>query len=302
MVTTYKQMRISFDQPAFLIALCVAIPVLTQAEDGHVLSSPDGRVQVLLEVPLADSAEKPRWSARFRGEQLLTGCRLGLATADSGELLAGARLVHERSRYVDERIPVLFGRSAHASDRFSETRFTLEAREHRRLDVVFRCYTDAIAVRYELPTREGVASVIITNESTSFRLEGEPIVFVQYLENFKTSHEHNVVRTPYREIRPGVLLDMPLTFLWTNSTYVAITEASLRHYAGMSLLRPSGKDAEEDFVCQLTPRPDGTKVVRPLPLQTPWRVVLVGDRPGALLESQTIYCLNDPPVMGTHPD
>jgi alpha-glucosidase len=31
---------------------------------------------------------------------------------------------------------------------------------------------------------------------------------------------------------------------------------------------------------------------------TPWRVVLVGDRPGALLESSTLYCLNDAPAIG----
>ena len=51
------------------------------------------------------------------------------------------------------------------------------------------------------------------------------------------------------------------------------------------------------LVCQLTPRPDGAKVVRPLPLRTPWRVILVGDRPGALLESGTLYCLNEPSVI-----
>jgi alpha-glucosidase len=32
-------------------------------------------------------------------------------------------------------------------------------------------------------------------------------------------------------------------------------------------------------------------------MQTPWRVVLMGDRQGALLESNTIYCLNEPSVI-----
>ena len=62
-------------------------------------------------------------------------------------------------------------------------------------------------------------------------------------------------------------------------------------------MRPAGEAARDELVCQLTPRPDGTKVVRPLPMQTPWRVVLIGDRPGALLESETIYCLNEPSVI-----
>ena len=65
----------------------------------------------------------------------------------------------------------------------------------------------------------------------------------------------------------------------------------------MSLRRSAAPGERVDLVCQLTPRPDGNKVVRPLPLQTPWRVLLIADRPGALLESSTLYCLNEPPVI-----
>ncbi len=248
-------------------------------------------------MPEPGSAERPRWSATFRGKPLLGECGLGLATADAGDLVAGARVLTNNSRSVNERIPVLFGKADHANDRFHELRYTLEALAHRRLDVVFRCYDDAIALRYELPADAKAAPVTITNETTSFRPAGEPEAFVQYLENFTTSHEHNVTATRYPEIRRGALLDLPLTLSWEDGTCAAITEAALRHYAGMSLMRPAGDAARDELVCQLTPRPDGTKVVRPAPLRTPWRVVLVADRPGALLESETIYCLNDPPVI-----
>jgi len=205
--------------------------------------------------------------------------------------------VNERSRFVDERIPVLFGKSDHANDRFHETRFTLETPPRRRMDVVFRCYDDAIALRYELPMGESKGSAVITNEVTSFRLTGEPAAFVQYLEHYKTPHEHNVIATRDADIRRGALLDLPLIFSWPDGTYAAITEAALRHYAGMALMRPAGETARDELVCQLTPRSDGTKVVRSLPMQTPWRVVLISDHPGALLESGTIYCLNDPSVI-----
>ncbi len=267
------------------------------AGDIHLLNSPDGRIRVSIQMPAPGSVERPRWSATFHAKPILTDCGLGLQTADAGDLMIGARVLHARSRSVNERVPVLFGKSDQASDRFHETRYTLESAQHRRADVVFRCYDDAIALRYELPTDDTATSVTITDETTSFRLEGEPTAFVQYLENFKTSHEPNVIATRYRDIRRGTLLDMPLTFSWEDGTYAALTEAALRHYAGRSLLRPAGEEARDELVCQLTPRPDGTKVVRPLPMQTPWRVVLIGDRPGALLESETIYCLNDPSVL-----
>jgi len=94
------------------------------------------------------------------------------------------------------------------------------------------------------------------------------------------------------------LLDLPLTFVWEDQTCVSITEAALRHYAGLALLRPAGDAPPADYLAgRLTPRKDGTKVVRPLPVLTPWRVILIGDRPGRLLESETLYCLNDPPII-----
>ena len=266
-------------------------------EATNVLTSPDGRIQVLLQMPAAGSQERPRWSASYRAEPILTGCGLGLATAEAGDWMVDARALSERRRAVDQRLPVLFGRSDHANNDFREVRYAMETAQHYRADVVFRCYNDAIALRYELPGREQAASVTITNETTCFRPEGRPTAFVQYLENYKTSHEHNVTNVPYGDIRKGALLDMPLTLSWPDGTYAAITEASLRRYAGMSLMRPSGEEGAGDLVCMLSPREDGTKVVRPLPMQTPWRVVLIGDRPGALLESETIYCLNEPSVI-----
>jgi alpha-glucosidase len=198
---------------------------------------------------------------------------------------------------VDRHIDILFGKSDHGNERFHETGLTFETTQHRRLDVVLRCYNDAIAFRYELPKDPTGGSVTITDETTSFRVAGEPTAYAQYLEGYTTSHEHNVTTARFRELRPGVLLDMPLTLAWEDGTYAAITEGALRHYAGMSLMRPSGETLRDDLVCQLTPRPDGSKVVRPLPMQTPWRVVLIGNRPGALLESSTLYCLNEPSVV-----
>ena len=179
--------------------------------------------------------------------------------------------MREHTRSVDKRIPVLFGKAEHAADRFHEIRFSLETPQHRRLDVAFRCYNDAIAFRYELPKDSGAGSVTIADETTSFRVEGEPTAYAQYLESYTTSHEHNVTAVPNREVNGGALLDLPLTFSWEDGTYVAITEGALRHYAGMSLMRPTGSEWRDQLVCKLTPRPHGTKVVRPLPMTTPWR-------------------------------
>lgn len=268
-----------------------------QTDNVHSLTSPDGRIQVTIHLPDGNSAERPGWSASFRGKPVLTECRVGIQTADSGDVMAGARLLRQRDRSVDQRIQVLFGKSDHARDCFQESRFWLETPAHRPVELVFRCYNDGVALRYELPGAKKSAPVVITEETTSFGVEGNPMAYAQYLESYTTSHEHNVTPVRSRDLPPGQLLDMPLTLAWEDGTCAAITEAALRHYAGMSLRRTNGMAVRTELVCQLTPRPDGTKVLRPLPLQTPWRVVLMADRPGALLESDMLYCLNEPPSI-----
>ena len=78
----------------FLLALsAISVP----AQEVHTLQSPDGRIELSLKLPAPDSAEAPSWSARFRGKQILSDCGLGLQTADSGELLAGTRLLEKRT-------------------------------------------------------------------------------------------------------------------------------------------------------------------------------------------------------------
>lgn len=266
---------------------------------GRGVSSPDGRITVRVELPAPGSTVTPCWSATFRGKPLLSVCRLSLSLADKGDVLAGARLASESTSSSNRQVRVLFGKADHARDRYRERRFSMESPKGRRVEVIFRCYDDAIAFRYLLPKQAGAEEATVAEEGTSYTLAGAPTAYVQYLESYRTSHEHHVTTVPYAQVRPGTLLDQPATFAWADGTYLALTEAALRHYAGMALMRPAGGDkAAPELVCRLTPRADGSKVVDPLPLETPWRVAMVGDRPGALLESNVLYCLNEPSVIG----
>ena len=262
------------------------------------LTSPDGRIAVQFAMPTPNSAEVPRWSATFRGKPILNDCRVSLEAAIIGDLAAGVRVQSEKRRASNQHVRVLFGKTALAQDRFHEARFALENAQHRRFDLVFRCYDDAVAFRYEVPEQAGFDTLTITDEKTSFHLEGNPLAYVQYLENYQTSHEHTVNAVAVQDIKPETLLDMPLTLRRQDGIFLAITEASLRRYAGMGLMRPADAKDKGELVCKLTPHPDGTKVVRLLPMQTPWRVVLVGERAGSLLESNTLYCLNEPNATG----
>jgi alpha-glucosidase len=261
------------------------------------MSSPNGSIRLVIQIPRPGSSKSPQWSVSFRGKPILEDSHLSLKIAGEGDLLVGNRILDKRPAAVNNRLRVLFGKTEYARNNYRETRFALENRRHRRTDVVFRCYNDAVAVRYEIPKQQGLNRLSVTDEGTSFALSGNPLSYVQYLENYRTSHEHHVAAVPLRSVKPNVLLDMPTIFAWADGAHIAITEAALRRYAGMSLMRPMDSENKTELVCRLTPRPDGTKVIRDLPLITPWRVVIIGDRPGDFLESNTLYCLNEPSAI-----
>ncbi|MFB3905835.1 MAG: glycoside hydrolase family 97 protein [Acidobacteriota bacterium] len=257
--------------------------------------SPDNRLRVDISLPTPGSGETVRWSAAFSGKPILGESRLNLEIANEGNLLAGVRLVAAKNREADSRVQVLFGKTNFARDHYRELRLALETPRRRRLEVTFRCYHDAIAFRYAIPRQEGLASVVITDEGSSFAISGDPMAYVQYPANYRTSHEHNVVAATLRTLKMDALIDIPVTFRRPDGIHLAVTEAALRRYPGMYLMRrDSGGGAAPELIARLSPRPDGTKAICDLPMATPWRVVMVGERVGALLESNVVYLLNEP--------
>ncbi len=248
------------------------------------LDSPDGRLHVETDVP--------NWSMSYDGHDLFNGNKLGLILKGEPDLLTGAKIIKTATRKSDKVVKVLFGRASEVANRFNELRLDLESTQGRRFDIIFRCYDDAVAVRYEVTKLKTEAKIVVQNEGTTFRPVGEPTAYVQYLESYKTSHEHAVEAAPFSKVKLRNLLDTPLTLQFPSAT-VSITEAALRKYAGMGLHK-SG----DYLVSDLTPRSDGSKVVIDGNVTTPWRVILVGDKPGKLLESNTLYCLNEPNAIG----
>ena len=200
--------------------------VSTAAQGQRMLTSPDGRIALQIWLPKAGTSDVPIWSATFRGKPILNNCRLSLEAVGEGELLAGVRSIAEHHTSKHEKILVLFGKSEYADNRYHEVRFVLENPKRRMVAVVFRCYNDAIAVRYEVPKQTGFDHVTVSEEGTSFAPSGNPKAYVQYLENYKTSHEHAVSPTTLNEITSNALIDMPATFQWSGGAYMAITESA----------------------------------------------------------------------------
>ena len=167
----------------------------------------------------------------------------------------------------------------------------------RRLRIVFRAYDDGAAFRYVVPAQAGLERVDIVDEKSMFAFEGDYRCWAMQLNTFHSNYEKEFDPVSVGRIKPGAITGLPLTIQTDGGTTIAIAEAGLKDYAGMYLQGVEG--ARNALVSRLSPHSngDGLAVSGHTPLASPWRVVMLGDEPGRLVESTLMLSLNDPPAF-----
>src|SRR5690606_7733698 len=136
-----------------------------------------------------------------------------------------------------------------------------------------------------IPEQEAMSDFEITAESSHFTMAGSPRAHVLTLNSFTTPHEDIYSTARLDEITPTALAGLPLLLEYPEGPFVAITEANLTDYAGMYL--SGAADHPGTLLTSLSPWPgqEKVKVKGSAPHVSPWRVVMIGDRPGVLIES-----------------
>ena len=148
------------------------------------------------------------------------------------------------------------------------------------MNLHFRCYDEGIALCYEFPGKDTRSEVAIKSESTHFRFLRDHETWCVY--SAQGEYEKKKISTM------GSGVERPLTLKLDDGRYAAIAEAGLVDYARMKLAR-SAKDSLS-VVTQLS-----GEVSSNLPFTTPWRVLMLAESPGKLLENNDIILnLNSP--------
>lgn len=233
------------------------------------------------------------YSISFNGRELIRPSSLQWQLAPHG-LLRPLRLIGVVHGERDEVYTLNPGKTSSARDHYREMRVTLEeySAPSRRLDIVFRAYDDGVAFRYVVAQQAGLSEFHLAAEHSTFACTGDPRMYVLPLPSFTTPYEARYRTLRLSEISTDALLAAPLLIEYADGAWAAITEADLNDYAGMYL---SGTP-EGALTSRLSVRPDDPqlKVKASLPHASPWRVVMIADNPGRLIESNLITNLNPP--------
>ena len=278
-------------QPAhvkrWLVALAIGLASIlaSPTRAAIVLQSPDARAAVIVSVSDRGAV---RWAASWRGRIVLEPATIGLRFAD--ERPARLHVAATTRRSHDGTVTGLVGKTSRAFDRYNEV--VLHLAGGRPTELVIRAYNDGVAYRWRFRTGGGFA---IADEDARFGLPPATRAWAMTVTGFTSSYEDYYRPGSLGDAAPsGKLVTLPL-LVHHGRTWAAITEAALHDWAGLYLVRRTG---EPGLGSRLSPRLDrpGVAVIGGAGLHvSPWRVVMLGDSPGKLIESNLVTLLNPPP-------
>ena len=262
----------------------VVFLVTIQATANH-LSSPNGRIQVNIET----HQHTLYYTVDVDGKNLINRSKLGLSYfAASAPAIQGRQenwnlLSIVPVQAVDESWRPVFGKRSRVRNHYREIQvnYRSEISGQRRSQSVirslfFRVYDDGIAFRHRL-TSEQAGLALGIRESLSE---------INFAEKMKWSY-YQVEKEPMGPVPAASLNPRSITYpAYTeldSGLHVALLEAHLRDTAPMRFL-PSG-------------RSNGLRIQQEMnkpsnEVWMPWRVVMVGDNAGQLIDSDLVVNLN----------
>lgn len=271
-----------------LCASYLLVSISLSAQKNIRVVSPDGNV--VFSFKLVDAV--PAYSVTYKGKTIVDYSALSLQF-DNGSFDKNIRLNKPVFRDTTEDYELLLGKTKKVHTQYREAILPLEetVTPFRRINIAVKVFNDGLAFRYEFPRQQNWSSFSLLDEHTTFNLSGNPTVHTLMLPNYTTSHEGLYSNMPLSKIPADTLMDMPTLFEFPGNIYMGITEAALLDYAGMYLSKHDNL-----LMAKLSPLPGQTavKVKATLPHKSPWRVMLISDSIGALIESNIITTLNEP--------
>ncbi|MGD0731739.1 MAG: glycoside hydrolase family 97 protein [Terracidiphilus sp.] len=294
-----------------LLAFFAALTLTAQATPAPTLkvTSPNGQIAFLLfdatAAPdpadeLHDAAAPAtswplglRYAVEFHGKRLFNQSRMGLDIAGQAELGPGMNKVSEQAGAVDESYTIPVGKTKTVRDHFNSVRADFADGAGRKLSIEVRVYDDGAAFRYLVPDQPVMRQINITDEITQFNYAKDATTYPLIVKGFVTEYEDEFQQRLVSGLHDDWIVGMPLLAEEPGTGWVAVTEADIDNYAGMLLRKDKERFALRGALAPHLDQP-GVAVKTSAPFNSPWRVLMIGDEPGRLIESNIVLNLNPP--------
>jgi alpha-glucosidase len=276
----------------FLLLFLSLIGVITNAQNITV-KSPDNNIIVTV-----SNDEKLSYSATYRGRIIIGTSHLGFELKDEPAMTGNFIVVDQKiENFSESWIPVVKSKHSEILNHYNELNLTLKEKSGlmRQMEFCVRAYNDGTAFRYKLLRSAKVGDRQIVKELTTFSIPGDPKAWIVEYKGYASSNEAEFFMHPLSYLTEKSVAGMPMLMEYGNNCWVAITEAKIDNYAAFYI---GTNGNTNQLTTKLVPIPgepeSGVKVRFDDEVYTPWRILMIGENPGTLIESEIIQNLNDP--------
>jgi alpha-glucosidase len=245
-----------------------------------------------------------QYTVTSNGLTIIYPSSLGFELKDEPAMGADMKVTNHVEHSVNQTwIPVVKTKHRTVVDHYNELELSLveKSGQMRRMNIYFRVYDNGVAFRYQLFGTDKIGDRQIVRELTGFNLPAKAKAWVADYGSYTSSQETEFRPRPLNHITTKTIAGLPFLVELDGSHYAAITEANIDNYPGFyigTLKTDTNATDKVELVSKLSPLPgeaeDGVKARFTNNQFTPWRVIILGDAPGKLIESELIQNLNPP--------
>jgi len=284
---------------SLLLALHISLAAFCQQTPKDLIS-PDKKLFIRFQTgnddKKAGKTQQLYYSVSFNGKWLLLPSALRLDIKGNAPLGDSVQITNTSASATDETYHLLAGKASEVRNRYNALQLELEetSAPKRKLIIEARAYNDAVAFRYIVPEQETTKdSFQLKNEYTEFHFSTDATTYAQVLPHYKSMYESEYLKLPVSAfsnqggVKSSVLIGLPMLAEVPGVGWLAIAEADLQGYASMYLTNPAGGWSGHTMESRLSPRIDssGMAVTGKGAFHSAWRVIMVGDQPGRIIES-----------------
>lgn len=283
------------------------------------LKSPNGEIEISIATVRGRAVRAEggqlAYCVAFRGQPVLAWSNLGLLIEGSPALGRSVRIESAQASSQDETWTSVQGKANPIRNHYNAaTVRTMETTSSgRSLIVEARAYDDGVAFRYVVPEQPAMKDVRILNEATQFNFTKDAQTWALLSRGFQTSNEDDYHELTIRGLHPEDLVNLPLLLDLPGVAWVGLTEADLDDYPNMFLTWAGGEalaarlavyvegaNTSAETAPVFDPKADAAKVsaIAKTPVKSGWRVLMIADQPGRLVESNIVMNLNPPCAIG----
>jgi hypothetical protein len=264
------------------------------------VASPDGRTAITV---TAEDGGRLSWRVMRDGASILEQSPIGIRRHDQTFSDQLKLVAAEEARTIDETYSMPHGKRREHRVRGRERVVTFVNARKAQLAIVLRAHDDGVAMRYRFPETDPLERRVF-EEMTGFAVPAGSTAWMLphgHIQRYGPAYEDFFVEVPSGTRAPQPQgWSFPALFKTPGGKWALVTESAMDgRYPGTHL----AADAHAGVYRIVFPSPEeglGAGEIHPsstLPWSMPWRVVIVGDAAGRILESDLVNDLSPPTTL-----